>query len=85
MECKFTVGQKVVCIGETSHQKGPRRGREYEIEELCPRRFASGRVGIYLGLKGFDSKIYLHRLFRPAQEHTTNISVFTGVVEPADA
>jgi hypothetical protein len=82
MECKFVVGQKVVCIKRATIGRGRdwlRVGREYEITALVPHR-----RGIYLELMGGPSgSYYRHLLFRPAQEHKTNLSMFTRTLEPA--
>jgi hypothetical protein len=81
MECKFVVGQKVVCIKRATIGRGRdwlRVGREYEITALVPHK-----RGIYLQLMGKPDSFYRHLLFRPAQEHRTDLSMFTRTLEPA--
>ncbi len=93
MECKFAVGQKVVCIfghqGENKLTKNgwaPKTGGIYTVRSI----FVWGKTYIRLeeyhddhndgpwGECGWDAS-----RFRPAIEHRTDISIFKAMLNPS--
>lgn len=100
MECKFVVGQKVVCVapacgwrtycnGDWVKTPGPDEGQICRITEIA---IDSGIVGLRLA-EFADQRPYDHRCFRPLQdrpkEADTDISVFypllkTKTLEPVE-
>ena len=85
MECKFFVGQKVVCVDDTPHpqysgpQDLPTAGRVYTISWVGPHRWAyHDMIGVHLVEHRRAAPFGAFR-FRPA----TDISIFHKLVEKA--
>jgi hypothetical protein len=99
MECKFVVGQKVVCIddGEWFDTDGnlettpkPQVGSVYTISNILlvdrDRVFVpKSWSSVFIALKEFQPthEMYDHTSFKPVDEHKTDISIFQKLLTPA--
>lgn len=87
MECKFSVGQKVVCVdtgGCTEFRKPLVVGAVYTISAV-----GVGFTGhVYVGLEETEGSGPLHwraYRFRPVIDRKTNISIFTDMLTDTKA
>jgi hypothetical protein len=93
MECKFVVGQQVVCIKKDSwvylgttfvvEAPAPKYGEVVtitDIETLDVFVSTEWNNGIYLKLKEYPDGRYFHENFKPLE--TTDISVFQKLLAP---
>ena len=91
MECRFEIGQRVVCVEEADtpnsiavrilalfrRSRHPRAGSIYAIEHIV------ARAGVvWLCLRDVPHWMYPHDAFRPLDERDTDISVFTSLLDP---
>jgi hypothetical protein len=93
MDCKFVVGQKVVCVADGWHSEDrldpplcrPVKGNIYTISRI--ERLWCGIVMVYLREVAADGHRWHHTGFRPLEdrpkEADTDISVFTKLLDPA--
>lgn len=82
MDCKFVVGQKVVCVHEgpwchylLGESGGPARDEVCEIVGI-----RADWDAVYLDLRSYDENVYHYRYFRPS----TDISIFTAILDKAN-
>ena len=84
MECKFHVGQKVVCVDDDwefasfvpDDQKEPKAGPVYTVTEVIVFQGIA-----YIWLEGF-ALYYEADAFRPVVERKTDISIFKAMLTP---
>ena len=91
MECKFTVGQDVVCINDKGWQD--RHGRKPKhrvprLNEICRiTEIHPADDTVYLSLRGFEipgvCQIFVHVAFRPLRKKKkkTDIGTFTEILD----
>lgn len=82
MDCKFVVGQKVVCIfsGEWDDVDDddspiPKEGEVYEISAIDTHPNYPNNIGLQLASFNPDDR-WNHVCFAPVQEKKTDISIF---------
>lgn len=89
MECKFHVGQKVVCVDgvwkcamDPSGNRAPTPGRVPVANEVLEITRIEEHFGV--PLLGFAEILNLwdHRCFRPVVERKTDISIFKAMLTP---
>lgn len=83
MDCKFQVGQRVVCVHEgrwfhwSTPSVGPKRGDICTIARITPLDSDT-----YLWFSdSFPGAAFQHRGFRPLVERKTDISVFQRILD----
>lgn len=85
MECKFHVGQPVVCIDgmweyvdfvPSAANPNPKLGEVYTVSAIVP-----FRDGIYISVIGLED-YYEQEAFRPLVTRKTDISIFTAMLTP---
>lgn len=97
MECKFTVGQKVVCIDAKRDRSGGGgyvelvEGNIYRVREVlicdnevCVRlqEILERAHYLYDRVIFADDLPFLARRFKPLEERKTDISIFQKMLEP---
>lgn len=91
MECKFVVGQDVICIRDDWEDKPdsyPRKGNVYRIIgiDTGPQR-TTGKIDIGLRFVEFPyQNIWHHENFRPVQEKLTErgMEILRKLLDPAN-
>lgn len=84
MECKFVVGQKVVCVDDVPRELPVgllKKGHIYTVKHVyCVEPFGVGVALVELN-PGWSLGYYQDR-FRPALPHSTDISIFKKALRP---
>lgn len=88
MECKFVVGQKVVCIDDQPRLPSGKKlltiGNIYTVSgfdiDYADRIFINLKETD--GYKGFYNPAWFPHRFKPLEETKTDISIFTKLLRP---